>query len=325
MAAASVHLLSGPDPSLLADAVRATIDRCVGDQDRALVLQELSGDEYTIDEVVDAAQTAPFLTDRRVVVARLLSRFSAGDLGPLVNYLSDPAPTTDLVIEWGSGRITKALADAVAAAGGEKVATGAPGNARGRRDWFADQFEAAPVQLNASAQRVVVDHLGEDVGRLGGLLITLEGAFGPGARLTDDDVRPFLGESGSVPPWDLTDAIDSGDLAAALGALERMLDAGDRHPLQIMASLHSHYERMLRLDGAPVSNEKDAAQLLGMKGSTFPAKKALTQTRRLGTHGVARAIELLAAADLDLRGQSGLEGRTVIEVMVARLARLRAA
>ena len=61
-----------------------------------------------------------------------------------------------------------------------------------------------------------------------------------------------------------------------------------------------------------------------MTGSTFPAKKALGQTRKLGSEGVTRAISLLAAADLDLRGQSGLESRAVVEVLVARLARLRA-
>ena len=103
-----------------------------------------------------------------------------------------------------------------------------------------------------------------------------------------------------------------------------MFDGGARHPLQVMASLHGHYERMLRLDGAPVSGEKEAAALLGMKGSTFPAKKALAQTRRLGSDGVARAISLLSSADLDLRGNSGLEGRAVVEVLVARLARLAA-
>ncbi len=304
--------------------MRSTVEELVGDADRSLVLHELSGEEYAIEELVDAAQTPPFLTDRRVVVGRQLGRFNAGDLGPLTSYLADPSPTTDLVLEWGSGRIPKALTDAVAAAGGTKTATGAPGNARGRRDWFDQRFEEAPVVLDARARRLIVEHLGEDVGRLTGLLSTLAGACGPGTSLGESDVAPFLGVEGSVPPWDLTDAIDGGDLSGAVGTLQRMFDGGARHPLQVMASLHGHYERMLRLDGAPVSGEKDAAALLGMKGSTFPAKKALTQTRRLGSAGVARAISLLGTADLDLRGNSGLDGRAVLEVLVARLARLGA-
>jgi DNA polymerase-3 subunit delta len=107
-----------------------------------------------------------------------------------------------------------------------------------------------------------------------------------------------------------------------LSAASRMLDGGSRHPLQLMATLHSHFERMLRLDGAGVRDEKAAAAVLGMKGSTFPAKKALAQGRKLGTEGVRNAIELLADADVDLRGRTGHEGRYVMEVLVARLAQV---
>jgi DNA polymerase-3 subunit delta len=60
-----------------------------------------------------------------------------------------------------------------------------------------------------------------------------------------------------------------------------------------------------------------------MKGSTFPAKKALTQARRLGSLGVAEAIRLLAEADLDLRGFERVwPDELVLEVLVARLSRL---
>ena len=51
------------------------------------------------------------------------------------------------------------------------------------------------------------------------------------------------------------------------------------------------------------------------------AKKALQQSRRLGSTRVAEAINLIAAADLDVRGASGMDPEVVIEVLVARLAR----
>jgi DNA polymerase-3 subunit delta len=69
-----------------------------------------------------------------------------------------------------------------------------------------------------------------------------------------------------------------------------------------------------------VTTENEAADVLGVK--PFPAKKALAQARRLGRAGLARAIELLAAADLDLRGASSWPEELVLEVLVARLSRL---
>jgi DNA polymerase-3 subunit delta len=79
---------------------------------------------------------------------------------------------------------------------------------------------------------------------------------------------------------------------------------------------------MLRLDGAGARNDAEAAQLLGLKGSTFPAKKALTQARKLGSQRIRRAIALLAEADLDLRGAKAWPDELVMEVLVARLAQL---
>ena len=57
-----------------------------------------------------------------------------------------------------------------------------------------------------------------------------------------------------------------------------------------------------------------------MKGSTFPAKKALARRAGSGHDRIVRAIDLLAEADLDLRGGKAWPDELVIEVLVARLA-----
>ena len=114
--------------------------------------------------------------------------------------------------------------------------------------------------------------------------------------------------------------IDKGDVPTAVSKLRRLMSAGDRHPLVVMSTLGTHYQRMLKLDGAGIRDETDAAKLLGMKGSTFPAKKALSQTRTLGSDRIVRAIQLLARADLDIRGATAMPSDAVMEVLVARLA-----
>jgi DNA polymerase-3 subunit delta len=330
----AVHLVKGDDPVLVGDAVRELVDRAVGEADRALTVAELDastyeddGGSYSIGAVVDAAQTPPFLTERRVVVARQAAVFSTAEsVEPLVRYLSDPLPTTVLIVVWEKGpragariaAVPRKLADAVTTAGGVVLDT-KPGTGRRRTEWLDGHLADAPVRLDAAAKARLIEHLGEEVSRLGILLDTLESAFGQGARLGAADIEPFLGDAGDVAPWDLTDAIDRGDTQTALSVLGRMLGAG-RHPLQVTASLHGHYQRMLRLDGSGVTSEAQAAELLGIKGSTFPARKALTQTRALGTDRIQEFIGLLADADLDLRGAKAWPPDLVVEVLVARLA-----
>jgi len=121
-----------------------------------------------------------------------------------------------------------------------------------------------------------------------------------------------------VPRYALTEAIDRGEPRQALTVLHRMFEAGGLAPMQVLATLHGHFANMLALDGEDVRGEREAAQVLGT--APFVAKKALEQSRRLGSEKLAHAINLIAAADLDCRGVSGLDPEVVIEVLVARLA-----
>jgi DNA polymerase-3 subunit delta len=321
-----VHLVRGDDATLVRDHVVRLVGELVGDGDRTLIVEELAGDDYEMAALVDACQTPPFLTDQRVVVAREVHRFSTADaVAPLVAYLADPLDTTALVLVWESGRVPKSLADAVKAAGGASVDTSPGYNAKAQRKWFDDQFAAAGVRLDAGAARLLIETLGEDVGRLSGILASLESTYGPGAKLGPTEIAPYLGEAGGLAPWELTDAIDKGDIATALDRLHRMMGAGQRHALQLMATLSGHYGRMLALEGSDARTEQAAADLLGMKGSTFPAKKALDQVRRMGHDRLAAAFGLLATADRDLRGEKAWPDELVMEVLVARLANLSAA
>lgn len=325
----SVHLVKGADDVLREQAVTSLVDQLVGDGDRSLLVDEFSGADDELAAIVDAAQTLPFLTDRRIVVARHLGRFSNAEAqAPLLAYLDEPVPSTSLVLVWERGLepgaklgpVPPTLARALAAAGAETVDPEPP--SRRREAWVGEHFASHDLRLDGPARARVAEQLGEGPGAVVELVERLVGVYGPGARLGVEEVEPFLGEAGGVPPWELTDAIDRGDTAFALDRLHRILRGGDRHPLEVIASLRRHYTRVLRLDGAGVSGEKEAAEVLGMRGSTFPAGKALAQVQRLGHRGVRRAVILLAAADLDLHGAQAWPDELVMEVLVARLSKL---
>jgi DNA polymerase-3 subunit delta len=317
-----VYLVRGDDPTLVAQGARAVLDELVAGRDPSLVVEEHGGpgaEELDVRAVVDACTTPPFLVDLRVVVVRDAGRLGAADAARLVTYLGDPLDTTALVLVAGGGTIPQALVKAAAAAG--TVLDTAVGTGRDRRSWLADHLHRAPVRLDAAAGARLGEHLGDDLGRLEGILATLEVVYGTGAAVGPAELEPFLGEAGSVPPWELTDAIDAGSSAEALAALHRLLAAGGRAAPEVVAILHRHFASMLRLDGLEPAGEEAAARILGVR-SSFVAKKALTQAGRLGSERIGRAIALLADADLDVKGATALPPTLVLEVLVARLSRL---
>ncbi len=316
----STYLVKGDDASLVAQEVRALLADVVGDLDHALVVEEIGGgpgEELQVGPVVDACLTPPFLVDRRVVVVREAGRLLTADVARLVEVVESPLPSTVLILVGGGGTVPAPLIKAVKAEG--LIIDVATSKAGERKAWLHDHLRGAPVKLEPAAADLLAAHVGEDLGRVEGLLGALSAAYGEGARISAEDLHPYLGEQGNVPRYELTDAIDKGDPGRALVVLHRMLDAGGLVPVQVLATLHGHFANMLALDGDDVGSERDAAALLGT--APFVAKKALEQSRRLGSARIAEAVNLIAAADLDVRGASGLNAEVVVEILVARLAR----
>lgn len=321
-------LVHGDDPSLVSQALSSVVDRLASGDGGPTPVEEYGDpgrgeargdDPPPVSLALAACCTPPFLASRRVVVLRDASMLDASQVRSVVEYLAAPLDTTVLVLAYAGRAAPAALVKAVRAHG--TVVDAVPAAAgRARAEWFADHVRASPVRLTPAASTRLAAHLGEDISRLEGVLGALLATYGPKATVGPDELEPFLGEAGGVAPWDLTDALDAGDAARAVESLHRLVGAGDRHPLQVLATLHRHYGAMLRLDGSGATDEATAAELTSMK--PYPAKKALAQCRRLGHERISRAIKLLARADLDLRGGTGWPPELVLEVLVARLARL---
>ena len=307
----AVHLLTGDDESILRAAVSDLVHELVGDGDRSLMVDEFDGDESRCG----ASSTPPRPRRSSPSGASSWRATSAGSPPTSSRRSSPTSPIrcrrTELVLVGGGGRLAKALTDAVKAAGGDRALdTTPPPRARDRQAWIDD---AGRRRRACGCRRrrptAIAERLGEDVGRLDGLLATLAGdvrrAAGRSAPTTSSrsSARPAACRRGSSPTPS-TPATPRPRSAL----LARMTGAGGRHPLQVMAILHGHYGRLARLDGVEAPSEAEAAEVLGIKPG-FPARKALTQYRRLGGGGVRRAIDLLAAADLDLRGASDLARR----------------
>jgi DNA polymerase-3 subunit delta len=316
----SSYLVKGDDASLVAQEVRSLLHEVVGERDHSLVVEEIggAGDDINVGAVIDACLTPPFLIDRRVVVVREAGRLLTADVPRLVEVVTDPLPSTVLILVGGGGTIPAPLVKAITAAGTViDVSVSRPGD---RKAWLHDHLRGASVKLEPQAAQLLGQHVGEDLGRVEGLLSALAAAYGQGARITVADLEPYLGEAGNVARYELTDAINRGDPAAALGVLHRMTDAGGLSAVEVLFSLHRHYSNMLALDGATVTSGEEAAKLLGVP-SAFVGKKALEQSRRLGSARIGSAIELLADADLDVKGNTGLPADLVVEILVARLSR----
>jgi len=280
---------------------------------------DASDGQGSVSAVTDALGTLPLFSDRRIVVIRNANDLDADGATAVAAALDAKVESTDVVVS-ATGRLSKTLTDAFKRAGATSVGASVGNRLADRLQWVEGQLIEAGLKVGADGVKFIATWLGGDHGRLQGLIETLRSTYGDGMKLSRADMEVFVGEAGSVAPWDLTDAIDVGDANKALVMLHRMIGPGESHPLQILALLSNRYAQMMRLDGRDVQSAEAAAQILG--GKAFTAGKVLDQYKKLGSSKVAQAVSLLAQADVDLRGGKDWPPELVMEVLIARLSRL---
>jgi DNA polymerase-3 subunit delta len=314
------------------DAVHNVVASALGDLDPSFALQDFtakdvtaSPGESTMPRVLEALNTPPFLVERRVVVVRDAQLLVADEVALLTQWMGSPAPGTVLilaVVGSKANRLVKAASEVVEVNVGTRVAD--------RVAFVKSKMDEYGVVIDNTAAQRVTEQVGDDVARIDALARTLQSIYGS-APLVFARIEPYLGDAGDVPAWDLTDALDAGDATKAIVVARRMLESRQRAGLQIVSIVQRHYLNMARLEGSEARSKEDAATLLGI--NAYPAGKALQMAERLGAARLTTAVHWITDADLALKGAVSYGGKdldsdldvtelTVIEVLVARLARL---
>ena len=254
----SAHLVKGDDPILRSDALDAVVAELLGSDDRTLALEDHTVPGRSSDgepggadvprrrrwmRWSQAAQSPPFMTAVRVVVLRDIGNLLAGDVGPLTAYLADPLDTTELVFVAGGGKVPDALAKALKEA--KAVEHGAARSKVERRP----RRRARGYGRRAAAGRGRSAHHTRSATKPAecpAIVEVLTAAYPSDARLTADDVAPYLGEAGGVAPYLLTNAIErrrrrrrARDCCTACSPRRGPQQPKPMHPLQMLAMLHN--------------------------------------------------------------------------------------
>ncbi|NNN03028.1 MAG: hypothetical protein HKL87_03420 [Acidimicrobiaceae bacterium] len=319
----------GTDATMVYDTLRNEVAVALGDLDPAVALEDFSAGESSEEplwiRILDALNTPPFLVERRVVVVRDAQALSSEGAERIAEWMRAEAPGVIFVaavVGTKANRLVKAATRVVDVNVGSGVKV--------RAAFVESKFTEYGLNADGGTLALVTERVGDDVARVDSLARLLRSVFGT-APLQRQHVAPYVGDAGTVPPWDLTDALERGDATGAITVARRMLDSRDRAALQIISQLQRYVLNIARVQGSSWRTPEAVAQ--GLSLNPVSAKKVLQMADRLGPERIADAVHLIAQADLDLKGALSYGSRdlttdvdvtelTVVEVLVARLARL---
>jgi DNA polymerase III subunit delta len=283
-------------------------------------------------DVVAACNAGTLLAGERLVLVagvdgrrgdfdRLSGGWKAADVEAVVDYLRAPAPGTVLCLVGEEVKKDSPLAKACAKVGDVLVWEVAKKEVVG---WVAKGFNDRGVKVGGDACKALVEIVGEDKLALA-LEIDKLATWADGEPLGVEEIERLATPLAEDPPWKLTDAWGSHDVAAALDYVESTLDRSHRprasEAAALGARLGAHLTRLTRMKALLEEGirPKDAGAKLGMK--PYPAEKLARQAEQFAVEELRDATVRLSRLDHALKGGSKLAPDLELQLAVADVAR----
>jgi DNA polymerase-3 subunit delta len=313
-----LYVLHGDEPFLKRQVMQAIRARALGSDSTDDVPAVHAGDKATFAEVYDELQTVPFFVARRIVVVDGADPFVTRYRTQLEKIIGNLPASGVLVLDVKSWAANTRLAKMVDSAA--TIVCKAPPAYKlppWCTEWAAAQHQK---QLPAAAAGLLVDLVGTEMGLLDQEIMKLAIYVGERKKIDVADVDRLVGNSRAESTWKIFDALAASQSPEALAILDRALDQGEE-PLKIMGAFSMQLRRLAQAArlGTQGMNLRAA---LGQAGvPPFAVDSAERQLRHLARARSLRLYDWLLEVNMDLRGESPLGERTLLERFLLRLAR----
>lgn len=275
---------------------------------------DLASADLDATRVLDAARTLPVLAPQRLVrVSGLASRRARAFLvGPLLDYLEAPNPSTCLLLE--APRVDKRLrwVKRIAEVGDVRDCS-APSRAPELRRWVDERIRQAGKKPARGAAQALLELVGPDLDRLAQEVEKACLFVGERGEVGAEDVSEVTGDVRPQAIWDLTDAIGSRNPPLALRLAVKLLDQGEP-PLVLLGALATHFRRLVRARECQPLEPRAVARALSLH--PYVAGKLVEQARRFDLPRLRGSLAAIRRADDALKGGSGLPPQLAFERLV---------
>ena len=310
------YLIHGDDHGRIAERrarLRAIAERVGG----AAALEVFEGDAGAPEEVAAALGAMTFALGRRFLIVDGVERWKEAEVAPIAALLADPPPDTTVAFfarEDGRARAPKALAKAVAGAGGD-VTEEKTLRAWQLPKWVGEQARGMGIELEDGAPSALVAHVGERQQRLLRELEKLALEYGTAEPIGADQIDAVAARSAERKAWTLADALVAGDRTAAVTFLLELQSQGERLEsllYQMARRVRQALEVATRLEaGESRAQVKRTLRMPSRVADRFIADVADSDPARLRA-----ALERLADVEVASRGgpvvSSRAGGRAIV-------------
>jgi DNA polymerase-3 subunit delta len=239
----------------------------------------------------------------------------------LLAYAAATSPDIAVVLIHGGGNKAKGLLDKLRKLPSvSEVKLEAPKYERDFARWVHTEFRDLGARIDEEGATLLVAAVGQDLRALGGAAAQLIASVDRGTEINATVVRRYFGGRADVRGYEIADAAIDGRISVALEQA-RWAEAAKVAPVLITSAFASGLRSLAKLSCAPQGlRDNDVAAHVG--APPFKIRALRQQLRAWEPDGLAKALDAVAQADLDVKGNAA-DPAYAIERMVLAVAAQR--
>jgi DNA polymerase III subunit delta len=178
--------------------------------------------------------------------------------------------------------------------------------------------------LAQPAAELLVELVGQHMGLLDQELAKLAAAVGEAKAITEPDVNRLAGRSWVADTFKIFDAIGQARTREALAILGRLFEQ-NKEPLEILGAFSWKLRQLAQVGRLHQQGMSLAAAMERANVLPYARRGVEQQLHHLGRRRLEKLYDWLLESDLGMKGNSQLPPRLLLERLIVRLARPRAA
>ncbi len=239
-----VYLLHG-DEGYYIDELVKDFEDIIPEEEKDFNLYTLYAPESGVETVMDVCRRYPMMSEYQVVIVKEAQAIRADVLNKLHNYVSNPTPTTILVIVCrGAQAKGKDLLAAVKKNG--VIFESKKLNERNIIPVISDLIQEKGLNVETKALSMLRDYIGSDLSRLYNEIGKLAMILGKGAMITPESIERNIGVSKDYNNFELIDALNSRNASKVFTIVEYFRNNPKNNPtVMTVSALFNQFSNLL--------------------------------------------------------------------------------
>ena len=312
-----IYLFYGPETFLIHHWQKRLTEGILDGAEATLNFETFEG-KAPIQDIINAAETLPFMAERRLILCKGTGLFETGrkdDSEAMAKYIADIPPSTILVfIESGvdkRGRLFKRVKEAGFV---DEAATPSEGDLAG---WAGKLCASRGKTLHRAAAFHLIRNTTQNMQLLYNELEKLISYVGDAPEITIDDIDAVCTKSLDVKIFDLMKQISRGDARAACDIYAGLIGMKES-PLMVLSMIARQFRFLLQCGAmaATGAQQKDIASKLSLH--PFAVKEFISDSKNFKQKDMIAALEDCLETDFAIKS-GHMQDVTAVELLIVKL------